>query len=363
MSRERTRGQGMERKTMLRTTRLLLVMFLIGICGRGYGLYSQVLKAKPDAWMDIVNGTASAPEQYRVGVVLAAYWLSQHVAWHGHRLGLGVAFWVFDVVSGCLAALLLYQLLVRAEQFEKSTAAAQWFGSAAFAALMFYLVDWLIWYQRVSTLPIAAIVAVMLWLLTSGKQIQSSARQAATVVAFFVMALVQSFIRADVALMVCTGVFVASAARISPRLSMARGVAMATAASAGITALAVQAWLVKVRYPHASYGNVHIVMLIHERRVVNLVTALIFLAPFLWTLREAVRQRWAGEGAGGALLIASVGYACLWLVMGRMDEVRIFLPMAMAVTPLTIELAMRKLNELIDRPGGRVAGTEGSLRR
>jgi hypothetical protein len=58
-----------------------------------------------------------------------------------------------------------------------------------------------------------------------------------------------------------------------------------------------------------------------------------------------VRHRYSGEGAGGAFLIAAVGYAGIWLVMGRLDEVRIFLPMALAITPLTVEMAMLMLEE------------------
>ncbi len=335
----------MERRSMLRTTRLLLVMFLVGICGRGYGIYSQVLKAKPDAWMDIVQGTASAPEQYRVGVVLAAYWVTEHLRWHGHGPGLGVVFWAFDVLSGCGAALLLYQLLVRSALFTRATTTLQWFGSAGFAALMFYLVDWLTWYQRVSTLPTALIVAVMLWLWTPRDDVPArGVRSGLIAIAFFLLALMQSFIRADVALMVCLGLFVASATGVSPRLSLSKGLTMLVSAATGMMTLGVQYYLVKIRYPQASYGDVPVVMLVHEWRPVNMVTALIFVAPFLWTLREAVKQRFWGEGAGGAFLVASAGYACLWLVMGRMDEVRIFLPMAMAMTPLTIELAMRRLD-------------------
>jgi dolichol kinase len=346
----------MERMTVLRTTRWMLAMFTIGICGRGYGIYSQVLKTKPDAWMDIVQGTASAPEQYRVGVVLAAYWVAQHLQWRGHGPSLGMVFWGFDVTTGCAAALLLYQLLVRSEAFQRASMAMQWFGSAGFAAVMFYLIDWANWYQRVSTLPTAMIVALMVWLWTRRDDaVSTGLRVMSTAGAFFLLAIVQSFIRADVASMMCLGVFVASLAGTSPKLSLPKGIALAVAGVTAMMTLAIQYYLVKVRYPRASYGDVPVVMLTHEwRHPLNAVTAAIFLVPFLWTLREAVRQRFWGEGAGGAILIASLGYACLWLVMGRMDEVRIFLPMAMAITPLTIELAMRRL----DGPGNVVGSAE-----
>jgi hypothetical protein len=335
-------------QTMRRTTRWLLAMFLVGICGRGYGIYNQTLKSTPQVWTDIVEGRANAPEQYRVGVVVSAYWISQHVGWHGHMLRMSMVFWIFDIVGSCLAALLLYQLLLKSAVFARASATMQWFGSAAFVALTFYLVDWVIWYQRVSTLPTAGMVAAMLWLWTPRSEGPAkSTRQAWIVAAFFVLTLAQSLVRADIALMVCAGIFVASAMRTSPNLSLPRATAISTTLVAGLMAAAVQVYLVKVRYPNATYGNVPVVMLLHEWfRPVNVVTALIFLAPFLWTVRESLRRRSFGEGAGGAFLIAGCGYACLWLIFGRMDEVRIFLPMALAVTPLTVEMAMLRVAEM-----------------
>jgi hypothetical protein len=103
----------------------------------------------------------------------------------------------------------------------------------------------------------------------------------------------------------------------------------------------------KAKYPQANYGSVHIWMIAHDWwKLQKWCIALLFMTPFLWTLREAWRYRYFGEGASGAFLIGASGYAVMWFTFGRLDEVRIFLPMAMAVTPLTVELAMRRF----DRP-------------
>jgi hypothetical protein len=144
-----------------RTTRWLLVLFLVGICSRGYGYYNQDFKASPQIWMDVVHGTASAPEQYRIGVVLPAYWLSQHL-----HLRLSQVFGLVDLLSSVAAVLLLYGLLVRTRVYSQASVDSQWFGSAAFLALTLYLMDWINWYQKATTLPTTLLVAAMLWLWT-----------------------------------------------------------------------------------------------------------------------------------------------------------------------------------------------------
>jgi hypothetical protein len=326
-----------------RMTRWLLVLFLVGICSRGYGYYNQDFKASPQIWMDVVHGTASAPEQYRVGVVIPAYWLAQHLG-----LRLSQVFGVIDVVTSVVAVLLLYGLLVKTEVYEKASEAGQWFGSAAFLALTVYLLDWVNWYQKATTLPTACIVAVMLWLWTSKRGSErTSAQKVLTAIVFLCLVIAQSFIRADVAVMVCVGIFIASATGLSSRLALPRGAAVVCSVVGGLLAVAVQIYLMKVLYPQATYADVPVWMILHDwMRVSNWASAVIFMVPFLWTVRQVIRRRYWGEGAGGAFLIASVGYAAIWLVMGRLDEVRIFLPMALATTPLTVEVAMLKLNEL-----------------
>ena len=339
-----------------RTSQVLLLLFLAGICSRGYGYYNQTLKDAPQTWMDVVHGTAAAPEQYRVGVVMAAWWTTQHLHWGQSGLRLSQVFGMLDLLGSALAVLLLYSLLTRTVVFRRASGAMQWFGSAAFVALTLYLVDWTNWYQKVSTLPTAGLVAAILWLWTPRRESAPSAsEQALLAAAFFALAGAQSFVRADVAMLVCAGIFVAALLHLG-QLALPRGTALAVSALAALGVAAVQLYLMRVRYPQASYQGVPVVMLTHDwRRLTNWASALIFLAPLLWTLAQAVRRRYAGAGAGAAMLLAALGYAAVWLVLGRIEEVRIFLPMALAVTPVTVEMAMLSAAgaEAPDREAGR----------
>jgi hypothetical protein len=331
-----------------RLTRWLLVLFLVGLCSRGYGFYNQTLKSDPSPWTTVLNGTADAPEQYRIGVVFVANWMT-----HLLPLRLSQAFGILDLLGSVVAVLVLYSLVLHSRVYRQASLPLQGFGSAAFAALAFYLLDWSDWYRRVTTLPTACLVALMLWLWTPPPEGAAPRPRWLSALGFLLLAIAQAFVRADVALLVCVGVFLACVrpVRSQQQLSLPRGLAVLVSVVTAAAVLAVQIYLMRVRYPHATYGGVPVFMLAHDYwRVTDWASCLIFLAPFLWTLAQAIRRHWAGEGADAAFLIAAAGYACLWVSLGRLDEVRIFLPFALAVTPLTVQFLMRRLEDLPPTP-------------
>jgi hypothetical protein len=332
-----------------RLTRWLLVLFVVGLCWRGYGDYNRTLKNDPSVWTTVLQGTASAPEQYRVGVVFTADWITRHLP-----LRLSAAFAILDLLGSLLAVWLLYALLERSRVYRSASLPLQWFGSAAFLALTMYFLGWNDWFWRVSTLPTVGLVALMLWLWTPQSAGRSSmVRGPLVAAAFFAVCLAQATIRADVALLVCLGVVAVGMARHDPQLALPRRAAVAVGMITAAVVSGVQLYLMRVRYPHAGYGDVPVFMLAHDyHRWADWVACVIFLAPFVWAVVQTVQQRWAGEGADAAFLAGSLGYAALWLVLGRLEEVRIFLPFALALTPLTVELAMRRLQpDFAAKPG------------
>jgi hypothetical protein len=319
-----------------RVTITLLVLFLVGTCSRGYGYYARDLRGGGSEWTSVLHGTSPAPEQYRIGVIYAADGLDRLL-----HLKLSQSFGILDLAGSLLCALLLYRLLERKRVYRSAPLMLQWFGSAAYLALTLYYIDWASWYQKVATLPTAGAVAVMVWLWTPGDEQASTAKQAGLALAFFVLAVALAFVRADVTLMVCGGIFVASLFRWSPRLSMNRPLALAASAVSALVVIGTQFYLIKIRYPNASYEGVPVFMLTHDfKRPYEWASWYIFLAPFLWTAARTLRRRFQVEGAGAAFLLAGSAYIFVWMALGRLDEVRIFIPMAMASAPLTVELAM-----------------------
>ncbi len=319
-----------------RMARLALALFLLGLCSRAYGDYNQALKSGFSGWMDVVQGRANAPEQYRVGVVMTADWMQRHL-----HLRMSQGFGLMDLCSSLLAVFLLVGVVERLEVYRTGSSTLRWFAMAGFVALTVYALDWAGWYQRVTTLPTVGLTAVLVWLLSPPQA--TDRRPGWRVAAFLAGVGLLAFIRADIAAVLCLGTAAASHMRWSATPPMGRSGALWMGVAGALLAAGVQLYLMKVRYPHASYGGVPVFMVAYDWLRPEWMALLIFIAPFAWTVVQALRTRYAGEGAGAALLLAGVTYLCLWVAMGRLDEVRIFMPIALATVPLTLELAMRQI--------------------
>jgi hypothetical protein len=319
--------------------RAMLSLFLLGLCSRAYGDYNQALKSGFSGWMDVVHGRANAPEQYRVGVVMTADWMQRHL-----HLRMSLGFGLMDLGSSLLAVFLLTGMAERLEVYRRGSATLRWFGMAGFVALTVYALDWASWYQRVTTLPTAGLTALLVWLLSPSAGVEQRARL--RVAAFLAAVALLAFIRADIAVVLCLGTAAASRMRRSATPPMGRSGALWMGVAGALLAAGIQVYLMKMRYPQASYAGVPVFMLAHDWLRPEWMALAIFVAPFAWTVVRALRTRYAGEGAGATLLLAGVAYLGLWVTMGRLDEVRIFLPMALAVTPVTVEMAMLRVAEM-----------------
>ena len=259
------------------------------------------------------------------------------------------AFGVLDVLSSTLAVLLLHRVLQLSPVFRRATPALRWIGSAAFAAMILFYLNWTLWYQKVATLPTTGIVAVMLWLWTpNGRDGESTTPQWASALAFIALIIMQAFVRADVALFLCLGLFIISLTRTGDRLALSRKLARGVSLVGAVLAAGIQLYLMKILYPNATYGDVPAFMLkIDYSEPMLWFAFLIFLAPFIWTVYQVVQRRFSNDAAGQAFMLAAIGYILIWVPLGRLDEVRIFIPMGMALIPLLAEVFMLYVQERI----------------
>src|SRR5947209_10825635 len=143
-----------------RITRLLLGAVVFSMAFADYWEYSRAFHANPDTWMDVIRGTADAPQQYRIGVPLTAN-LIRTMAHAGLRHG----FAAIDFVSALAAACLMYNLFRRSSDYRNSGTWGQWFGSASFVLLFQFYLFWVTWYQRPETLASTAVLAASVWLI------------------------------------------------------------------------------------------------------------------------------------------------------------------------------------------------------
>ena len=141
-----------------RTLTVFLLLAAFSTVFLDYWSYSRSFHAEPDIWASTLRGTTAAPEQYRVGVLKTAEFLTLHTP-----LAMRHALALIDLVALLIAMFVLRSLLTRSTTWRSASVAAQWFGAAAFVALLEYSLLWLTWYQRPETLSIAALLALSLW--------------------------------------------------------------------------------------------------------------------------------------------------------------------------------------------------------
>jgi hypothetical protein len=304
--------------------------------------------AVPGALDARLLGHDVAPEQYRMGIYLAAHWLVAHL-----HIAPTMAFASLDGAAGLVAVLLLFGVLERSQVYARAGRTLQWFGAAAFVLLVSWWMGWLLWLQKPETLPAAAFVATILWFWnrSTGEDAPILAGAPAmrgwlTSLALLGSSVALATFRADTACLLNVGILMYLLATRSPGLALGRAAAAVTAAAGALAAGGMQLWLMRVVYPQASYGRVKLWQLrpnlIHATRWPPFV---LFLLPLGWMVARGLRRGFPRDAAGRAFLAGAAVYTALWVTIGKIDEVRIFLPFALALTPLTVQMAMGRVEE------------------
>ena len=326
-----------------KTAHLLLIIAVLTMGFASYWHYNAAHREGLDSfYRDLLGGTAPAPEQYRVGVVLLAQWMA--------RCGLALrhSLTIIDTVAASIGVLTLFYLLRRSETYQAASTVRRWFAAAAFVLLVQFYFAWVLWYQRPETLPSVALIALTLLLLTVPPPLPASFPKPlvylATAIPMLLLAVLQGWVRADVGFALHAGIFLVCLTRAGKGLSLPRSIQAMTSALAVVATGGIQYHLMHFRYPHATYGAKPVIVL-----VLNLtspsewVSLLLFIVPYAWTVRQAMKMRGRLQGPGIALLGGSVVFLVMWLLLGRVGEVRIFLPFALALAPLTVEFNLNRL--------------------
>jgi hypothetical protein len=330
-------------ETMART---LLAVMMAGVCYLDFFAYRAQGWADPAMLPKLtarLHGAADAPDQYRMGVLWLAQWMAVHL-----HVAMTMSLAVIDGVCGMVAVLVLYQVLLRTEVYAEASAVERWFGSAVFVLLMLWWLLWLLWLQKPETLPAAGTVAGMVWLWQSAPH-PSQKRDGWGTRAFGLVGLsvLLAAFRADVTCLLNVGVLAYVVVRREPRLALRLPAAVVVSLTSAVIAGAMQVWLVRVAYPQAGYGLVKFWQLWpNVKHGTRWPPFAVFLLPLVWMGVQVWRRRFAGDAAGLAVLCGAMVYAVLWCSIGKIDEVRIFLPFALALGPLAVEMAMLRVREM-----------------
>ncbi len=326
------------RQSPKRVVSVLLGLIVLSAAFLDYWSYSQTFYREPGIWMDVVGGTAHAPGQYRVGVIDTAYFLARHT-----HLGLRHTLAVLDVVSGFIAVFTLFLILRRSAVYREAGQAGEWFGAVSFVALVQYYLAWLLWYQKPETLPTTALLALSLLLLTVRMPLPDGLGSMARVIGLLLLVVAQAFVRADVAFALHVGVLLVCLTQAGKGFALSRWLQAGTSLAGVMLAVAIQYWLMRRVFPQANYGDTPVLQLfLNLKSPGSLFPFLLFLAPFAWTAVMLMRRRYQVGSAEIGMFTGAVIFLGMWVTVGRIAEVRIFLPFALALAPLTVGIAMQR---------------------
>jgi hypothetical protein len=317
-----------------RTLSAFLVMSACSSVFLDYWEYSKGFHGNPDIWDATLRGQSDAPLQYRIGVLKAAQFLT-----HAH-LGMRHALALIDFIAVLIAMFVLRSLLTRSTTWRAVGVTAKWFGAAAFVVLIQYSLCWLIWYQRPETLPTAALLALSLWLCTY----RLAAGAALTGFCLVMLGFLLGFVRADAAVAFNAGIALICLTPLGKKFALPRWGQFAASLAAAAAAAATQLYIMRIVYPHATYGATPIFQLVlNIAEPLRIVPFVLFMIPTVWIAVQVLRCRFSPGPAQSGLLLGAALFIALWAVLGKIDEVRIFLPFALALAPLTVEVAMARI--------------------
>lgn len=319
-----------------KVARLLLAVVVCSSIFTDYWEYSRQYHGNPEIWMDVVRGTADAPQQYRIGVPKAADFIARHA-----HLALRHGFTLIDFVSVAFAVILLYLLFERSKTYRRASNAVRWAGAAGFLFLLHFYLSWITWYQRPETLASTLLLAATLALASPRFTAATGLARSTRAAAMLFLAGIQGFVRADVAFTVHVGLVLACFPGRQQGLALGRRLQAVTSVLALLIAAGIQLYLMHVIYPQATYGKSAVLEVRQNlTNPVGIVAFVLFIIPCAWLATRVTRSRTLPAAADSGVLLGSAVYFLMWFAVGRIEEVRIFLPYAVALSPLTVEYAM-----------------------
>jgi hypothetical protein len=301
-----------------------------------YWNYSRMWHGDPREWADLLAGQGIAPAQYRIGVLKLAAWLG-----HLSHMELRHAFAFIDFVCVAVSLVSILVLLARSSLFRTGERLQQWALSLLCLGLFTGYLYWTFWFQKPETIPTLAFLALSALLAASERT-----PKWLVAAALLLLALLQATVRADVAVAFHLGMLLAAmlpGPSNTPRsiglpLRLGRAGQAIISGMAIVGAGAVQYGIVHGLYPHAQ-RNADAIQIVS-----NLQSSMGYLAIVLsltgwWVTLWLAGRRWRRLDAWTrGLLLGSVAHFAMFYAMGMAEEVRIFLPFAMVVLPITAAL-------------------------
>lgn len=326
-------------RSLRRYTFWITLLLVAAFTFLDYWGYSTAHRTDPQGIELLASGKGEAPAQYRVAVIYTAKYLGRLV--HGH-LAFRHFFAIFDFIASLCSLLLIRALLFRTRAFCSATRISQMLRAMIVLGLSAYYLTWSMWYQRPETWTSVLYVALSFYLI-------SAVRSPAVVFSgLVVLAAVQGFVRSDVAILFHFGLFLYVLVRGADGFSVRRWVLLGASCLSGLISTTILWILIHHIFPHATYGNTKVFQLPANLTPNQFVPFLIFFTPTLYTYVRGKVPGAAGRGPEQTLLLASGFYLASWVLVGLIQEVRIFVPFAFALMPQTANALANSMEQQAD---------------
>lgn len=305
-----------------------VVLITSGYTFLDYWNYSLASREGVDVeWRNLLAGSSFAPVQYRIGVLRTANLLAELTHSHLRHMFAAIDF----MCVGISLALLLW-LLGRADIFRRADRASQWLQVILLLGSSVLYLMWSFWFQKPET------QATLLLLVLSAAAAQWTRRVPAAVV-LIGLAAIGATVRADAVVAFHVGFLVACLLPQGWSLPLGRAAQATASVIAILIALTVEWYIAHRIYPNAPRQVAAFQLVNNLKGWMNYPAVAAALFPWWITVGLTVRRRRTLDGWSVALCLGSVAHFVLFYIFGIAWEVRIFLPFAMTLTPVTATLA------------------------
>ena len=325
---------------------LLLVAVFITFNSVSYFLIQyDRMRTVSNTWVrTMLDGAATAPSQYRIGLALLARFLELSV-----HLRPNQSVPLIQFVSYAGALTLLYLLFRSSPRVENATQPRRFVLLGFFLAAVQFPVLWIFPWERWETLLIPFYLAAVVLLVVRRSRIPFGIVCVLTVL----LAFGQALIRAEVP--VAVGVAIVLSAAVAVPFPRPRSQTAILGVLCGLVGGGMQFYLQRVAYPNAAYApNVPKIQLLANLNPFHppihipiFVTALL---PYIVSLALLRRHRIQIDSCDKLVLLICLVYLPFWITMGLIVEVRIFVPFLLLASPTIAKIwGSYLLEEATDR--------------
>ena len=290
----------------------------------------------------ILEGRASAPAQYRIGIAYMSSFLERHCHVRPNQ-----TIPIFQGFSLAVALGLLYFLLLQSPFVREAEERDRAFVIGLFLVAIQLPVSWIAPWAHWETLPTTLYLAATLALVTCRIRLPSIAICAGVLVLGFL----QGLLRADVSTLMGVAIIAAGVLSAKMPLPMPRGWLVLTGALTALAGAGTQLYLQHFVYPATTYdaGTKKIMfaynfIYLNPHRLVPFGLAMLPIAVTVYlVVRYRERLQEALEPTDKLVLLACALYFPAWAVMGIVGEVRIFVPYLFLAAPTMAKVWSRYL--------------------